>query len=88
MKKRLTLGVIFLIFLTAMIYSFFIIEFNKLENKNIKREITTLKEDISNIKNDNNNYKENITDLKENSSSKLEELETWQKMEEKLNQAL
>ena len=88
MKKRLIFGVIFLIFLTAMIYSFFIIEFNKLEKKNIEKEITTLKKDISNIKKDNSNYNKEISKLKEDSNSKLEELEIWKKMETKLNQAL
>lgn len=87
MKKKIIFISIFIIFIATMIYSFFTVEFIKIDKKNMQKEISTLKEEIEKNRKENTDYEEEVNKLKEESKSKLEELEIWKKAQEKLKQA-
>ena len=88
MKKKIVFGFIFLLFLAAMIYSFFKIESTDINKKNMEKEINSLKKKIKNEEEECNNYEEELANLKEESKDKLEEVEIWKKAEKSLEQNL
>ena len=87
MKKKIVFISIFIIFIATMIYSFFTVEFIKIDTENMQKKISTLKEEIKKNRKENTDYEEEVNKLKEESKSELEELEIWKKAQEKLKQA-
>ena len=85
--KKVLIGVFFCI-LGVFIFSFIKVRNIKNDNITLQNEINKINTDSSSIELDNQNKEIEIENLKVEQKDKLEEVEIWEKAEEKLKKAL
>ena len=85
--RKMLLGFL-LILLLVYLFTLLYIDDLKEENVKLSEEISVVRDILEKTVIDNQNYEEEISRIKEDKKDKLEELEIWKEIKEKINQAI
>ena len=85
--RKMLLGFL-LILLLVYLFTLLYIDDLKEENVKLSEEISVVRDNLEKTVIDNQNYEEEISRIKEDKKDKLEELEIWKEIKEKINQAI
>lgn len=82
--KKILLGLILILFVGVMIYSFMEVDRVNKKKDNLNKELASLEKTIQSLKEKNTDFETELENLKNDSKEKIEEYKIWEKAKQKL----